>query len=156
MECKIQPSFFYGTALSVCLGLALGLALHGPWQSHDGGPQTYVASAAATELARPADDSDIIEASAPEQAADFGPLYADTDQLPPDPMPVTRLTARGGVARAAATDVQRISTDDAADEIDDVTVVGDFKDEASVDRPEPQPHPLAYTPASYPTGADVP
>jgi hypothetical protein len=104
VERKMNPALFYGSAISTCCGLALGLALHGPWQDaqHAGGPQIYTASAAAAELARPADDSDVIEASAPaEETAYAEPLYANTDQIPPAPLPVTRLTARGGVARPA-------------------------------------------------------
>ncbi len=97
MQPSPKPSLFYGSAISTALGLALGLALHGPWQSTSGGPQILFPSAAAAELARPLTDNDIIEASAPDdQAAYADNAYLDTGQLPPNSLPLVRLTRRGG------------------------------------------------------------
>jgi len=151
----MKPSLFYGSAISTCLGLALGLALHGPWadEQHAGGPQILFPSAAATELARPVSDSDLIEASAPapDTTYDASLAYADTDQLPPDSLPLVRLTRMGGPPRPAAADVQRVSTDVAALDTDDITTVGDFKDDVESAMPA---HPLAYTAIAYTPGAD--
>jgi hypothetical protein len=108
----MQPSIFYGTAVSTCLGLTLGLALHGPWQSRPGGPQILSASAAAAELARPANDADLIETAAPTEIPAYADLsVADTGQLPADPLPVTRLTRRGGGPIRAREDVQSVTTE---------------------------------------------
>lgn len=110
----MQPSVFYGTAVSTCLGLTLGLALHGPWQSRPGGPQILAASAAAAELARPASPDDLIEAVAPINMPTYADAYAvDIGQLPADSLPVVRLTRRGGQPMAAAEGVERIAADDA-------------------------------------------
>jgi hypothetical protein len=151
----MKPSLFYGSAISACVGLALGLALHGPWadQEHPGGPQIYFASAVAAELARPADDSEIIEASAPAEDSAYGAgdtalSYAAADQLPPNSLPLVRLTRMGGPARPAAADVERVSTEVAAQDADDITTVDDSKDG---DAAQPA-HPLSYTDASYRPG----
>lgn len=112
MEEQIRPSLFYGTAVSACLGLALGLALHGPWQSRAGGPQILFASAAASELARAPNDADLIEAAAPaEQPAYPDITLADIGPLPADPLPVTRLARSGGSPLPAHADIQRVSAD---------------------------------------------
>jgi len=151
---RIDPSLFYGTAISTLCGLALGLAMHGPWQDdqHGGGPQTIVASEAAAELARPPGDSDIIEASVPQdQTAAYADIaYADFSQLPADPLPVTRLSRRGGTAIPAAAEVERVAADQ-VDQVnqDSVITVGDFKDDA----PTPvasTPSNLVYAQTSYP------
>ena len=130
----MKPSLFYGTAVSTILGLALGLGLHSTWQSHEGGPQVLIASAAADELARVRGDSDIIETSAP--AADPTAAYADISWLdagqgPANSLPMVRLTRMGGPPRPAAEDIQRVSSGAAADDTDAVTTVGDFKEEAA-------------------------
>jgi hypothetical protein len=155
----MKSSLFYGTAISTCLGLALGLALHGPWadEQRPGGPQIYVASAAAAELARPVSDSDIVQASAPvEEAANgYSDLaYAAADQLPPDSPPLVRLTRMGGPARPAAADAQRVSAEAASQGADDVATVGDFKDDAEPDATALPSHPLAYTAIAYTPGGD--
>jgi hypothetical protein len=146
----MKPSLFYGTAISACLGLALGLALHGPWadQEHPGGPQTYFASAAATELARPADDSDIIEASAPVDDTAYGYsdlAYAAADQLPPNSLPLVRLTRMGGPPRPVQADAQGVPTELASQDVDDITAVDDAKDDGAA----LPTHPLAYTAIAF-------
>jgi hypothetical protein len=150
----MKPSLFYGSAISTCLGLALGLALHGPWadQKHAGGPQILFPSAAAAELARPLNDSDIIEASAPaEEAAyangDMAFAYAATDQLAPNSLPLVRLTRMGGPARPVQEDVQPVSTEVASMDADGVTVVDD--DAAALPS-----HPLSYSAIGYTPGSN--
>jgi hypothetical protein len=145
----MKPSLFYGSAISTCLGLALGLALHGPWadQKHAGGPQILFPSAAAAELARPLSDSDIIEASAPgEEAAyangDMASAYAATDQLPPNSLPLVRLTRMGGPPRPVQEDDQPLSTEVASLDADDIATVGD--DAAALPS-----HPLSYSALAY-------
>jgi hypothetical protein len=157
----MKPSLFYGSAISTCLGLALGLALHGPWadQEHAGGPQILFPSAAAAELARPLRDADIAEGSAPvEQAAydnsDMAFAYAATDQLPPDSLPVVRLTRMGGPPRPVQEDVQRASTEVASVDADDITTVSDSKDDAVPNAAATPAHPLAYTAIAYTPNAD--
>jgi hypothetical protein len=155
----MKPSLFYGAALSTCLGLALGLSLHGPWadQEHAGGPQILFPSAAAAELARPADDSDIVEASAPVEEAAYTSsdwAYAATDQMPANSLPLVRLTRMGGPARAVQADAQPVSTEVAALDTDGITTVGDFKDDAAADKAALPAHPLAYTAVAYTPAAD--
>ena len=155
----MKPSLFYGAAISTCLGLALGLALHGPWadQEHAGGPQILFPSAAAAELARPVSDSDIIEASAPVEDSAYGNMafaYAATDQLPPNSLPLVRLTRMGGPARPAAADVERVSIELASQDADDFTTVGDFKDDEAPDLAALPSHPLSYSSIAYTPGAD--
>ena len=107
----LTPSFFYGAATTALCGLAMGLALHGPWQTTAAGPQILFASAAAAELARPADGSATID---PVQAqADT--IYDDTTPLKdeyvaPTPLPVTRLAPTPEV-QVAAVDEQRADAD---------------------------------------------
>jgi len=116
MEDKVTPGAFYGSALAALCGLALGLALHGPWASHPGGPQIWFSSAAAEELARPATDQDVAAATAPDEApqqvADLDPGYVD-----PNPLPVTRLDPdRFNVEPAAAGEAEREDVDDQIDD----------------------------------------
>jgi hypothetical protein len=157
----MKPSLFYGSAISTCLGLALGLALHGPWadQEHAGGPQILFPSAAAAELARPVSDSDIVNASSPvEDAAytntDMAWAYAATDQMPANSLPLVRLTRMGGPPRAVQEDIQRVSTDVTSLDSDNITAVDDFKDDAAPDTASMPAHPLAYTAIAYTPGAD--
>jgi hypothetical protein len=155
----MKPSLFYGTAISTCLGLALGLTLHGPWADaqRPGGPQIYVASAAAAELARPVSDSDVVQASAPVEEAASGDsdlAYAAGDQLAPDSPPLVRLTRMGGPARPAAADVQRVSIDAASQDADDVATAGDLKDDADAEGAALPSHSLAYAAIAYTTSSD--
>jgi hypothetical protein len=109
MVAKVGPSLFYGTAVSAALGLALGLALHGPWQSDRPapGPQLLISTAQAAEAPpRPRDTE-----SEPTQYIDPGPL-------PPNPLPVTRLTATGGDPLPASADEERVTVDDVAPDPD--------------------------------------
>ena len=117
MEQRVTPSLFYGSAFAALIGLVMGLALHGPWASHPGGPHIWFSSAAAEELARPATDEDAVASAAtqadqPQQVAEL-----DTTYLPPDPLPVTRLAPdRFDVKPAATDDAMR---EDVADETAD-------------------------------------
>jgi hypothetical protein len=112
MDRHVTPFPFYGAAIATLAGLAAGLALHGPWQSHAGGPQLLLASAAAAELARPVDETDIIQASIPlEQTAYADIALADMGQIPADPLPLTRLTRSGGRALPAQAEIEPVSAD---------------------------------------------
>jgi hypothetical protein len=123
----MKPSLFYGSAIAAALGLALGLALHGPWRDgeHGGGPQLLVAAAAAAE--RRGAEPDIVET--PPAAEE---TVADASQLPPDPLPVTRLTRRGGTAVSASEDVERIAANTASDETQELA---SFRDVANSSAP---------------------
>jgi len=98
MEGKVTPTAFYGSAIAALSGLLLGLLLHAPWQDHSNGPQILFSSAAAAELARPAnaDDGQALSADDPQAAANsqyasLDGAYNDPGYIPPDPLPVTRL-----------------------------------------------------------------
>ncbi len=147
----MKPSLFYGTAVSAVIGLALGLGLHSEWQSHEGGPQVLVASAAAAELARVRDGNDIIETSeTADTTSGFADIsWLDTGQGPADSLPVVRLTRMGGAPRPAATEVERVDADTASKETTSVTTVGDFKDDAPSG---PRIPAGSYVPASYTPG----
>ncbi|MDB5460361.1 MAG: hypothetical protein JWO72_2102 [Caulobacteraceae bacterium] len=124
----MKPSLFHGIAASTCLGLALGLVMHGPWLWRAGGPQILAPSAAATELARAPGGSDAVETAAPE-AAYADNAYADMGQLPPTPLPVVRLTGPGGAALPAAADVERVSAEAAQQDDKPIATVGQFRDD---------------------------
>ena len=116
MENKVTPAFFYGSVASVVAGLALGMALHGPWESKLPGPQLLFSRAEAAEVAPPSDDGALIEASDTTDAS----LYDGF--LPATPLPVTRLQPdrypdlfarwNGGVTQASAGDTERVNADD--------------------------------------------
>jgi hypothetical protein len=153
MERSSTPYPFYGAAVAALLGLAMGLALHGPWQSRAGGPQILFASAAATELARPMNDTDIIEAAAPiEQTAYADLSVADTGQLPADPPPVMRLTRRGGAALPAQADFQRVSADAIDQDTRDDDVSAFHKDIADAE-PSPRFASSSLASVSYTTSS---
>ena len=145
MVLQIKPSLFHGIAVAACLGLTLGLVLHGPWQSKAGGPQILFASAAAAELARPLNDGDIIAAST---AADEQPstelAFVDDGQLPATPLPVVRLTRMGGSPIPEQAQVQQASvqTDGPTDLL--LTPIHEYRppavteDEQAADKPAPQ------------------
>jgi hypothetical protein len=125
----MKPSLFYGIAASACLGLVIGLVMHslvmpGLWEWRAGGPQILAPSAAAAALAR---GSDAIETAAPAQDT----AYADNAyaQLPPAPLPVTRLTGPGGAALPAAAEVQRAPAETAQQDGEYVTTVGEFRND---------------------------
>jgi hypothetical protein len=106
-----QPALFNGSAIAALVGLLIGLVLHDPWTNHAKGPQIWLSSAAAAELAQPATDArlaDIEPDRVEPQLADL-----DVDYVPPDPLPVTRLAPdRFDVHPAAADDAQREDADD--------------------------------------------
>lgn len=111
MEQRVTPGLFYGSAFAALIGLLMGLALHGPWESHAGGPQIWFSSAAAEELKRPATAEDAIAAVAPEELQQVAEI--DTAYIPPNPLPVTRLAPdRFEVAPASADTVEREAIDD--------------------------------------------
>ena len=110
MEQRVTPGLFYGSAFAALIGLLMGLALHGPWESHPGGPQIWFSSAAAEELKRPATTVDAIAAVAPEESQQLAEL--DTAYVTPEPLPVTRLDPdRFDVAPASADTVEREAVD---------------------------------------------
>ncbi len=143
----MRPSFFYGTAISTAMGLVLGMSLHSPWASRDGGPQTLVASAAATELARKPNADDLIEAAFPsEQPAEFASTDLDMTQLPPDSLPVVRLTRSGGQPIPAAESIERVTVEE-AEQI--TTSDGAVEDKVADAAQPPAQRPIiaaAYTP----------
>src|ERR1700761_2020236 len=109
MEDRVTPGAFYGSAIAALCGLAMGLMLHGAWSNHTHGPQLQLSSAAAEELARPADDDAPQAASEP--VADLDTSYVD-----PTPLPVTRLDPdRFDVKPAAAEGAAREDADASAD-----------------------------------------
>jgi hypothetical protein len=111
MEQRVTPGLFYGSALSALIGLVFGLALHGPWESHPGGPQIWFSSAAAEELKRPATAEDAIAAVAQDEPQQVAEL--DTTYLPPEPLPVTRLDPDRFDPKPAATDpAERVEVED--------------------------------------------
>jgi hypothetical protein len=118
MELKLTPSFFYGSAAATVMGLSLGIALHGPWESKAGGPRFMFASAAAAE---PAGDEGARDATlASNDQSD--PSYLYEGYLPASPMPVVRLKpdrypnlwpdSQAGVTQASVDETQRVNTDD--------------------------------------------
>ncbi len=121
MELRFTPAFFYGSAAAALMGLSLGVALHGPWAQKAGGPRMLFSSAAAAELARPVNDSDIVQVSADAaQTPDTSYLLYD-GSLPADPLPVVRLkpgsypdiwSAWQGVTQASADAGERVNPDD--------------------------------------------
>src|SRR4051812_2014917 len=115
MEQKVTPGFFYGSALATLIGLVLGLALHGPWESHPGGPQIWFSSAAAEELKRPVAAED--QARIPDPTQDVQQV-ADTatSYVPQEPLPVTRLDPdRFDPKPADADPAEREDVDEIAD-----------------------------------------
>jgi hypothetical protein len=150
----MKPSLFYGIAVSTYLGLLAGLVLHGPWESKAGGPQILFASAAAAELARPLNDRDIIDASAPaDQPAATELASLDAYQLPAEPLPVTRLTRMGGPVRPADAQIERASID--ADGPTDtlLTPINDFKPATADAEPATRSSSESLVTASYGPGA---
>lgn len=113
MELRFTPSFFYGSAAAALMGLSLGVALHGPWESKAGGPRMMFASAAAAE---PADDGELVDAS----YAAAPDAYVYDGSLPADPLPVTRLKpdrypnlwSDGQVTQASVDQGERVNPDD--------------------------------------------
>ncbi len=95
----LTPSFFYGAATTALCGLAVGMVLHGPWQTAASGPQILFSSAAAAELARPADDAPVTDPvqAAPDSVYDDVTPLAD-EYVEPTPLPVTRLAPDAQVA----------------------------------------------------------
>ena len=122
----LTPSFFYGAATTALCGLALGMVLHGPWQTAASGPQILFSSAAAAELAKPADDSvpaiDPVQAEADSIYDDSTPLK--DEYVDPAPLPVTRLAPEPAV-QDAGLDERRADTSVAADQSGDVSVATD-------------------------------
>jgi hypothetical protein len=119
MELKFTPSFFYGSAAAALMGLSLGVALHGPWEQKAGGPRLLFSSAAAADLAQPADDGDIIQASG--DSTQMADTYLYDGYLPADPLPVVRLkpdrypdiwSAWQGVTQASVDQGERVNPDD--------------------------------------------
>jgi hypothetical protein len=146
MLSHLRPSLFYGTSIAALCGLALGLMAHGPWASHEGGPQILFASAAAAELARPLSDADIVQAGAYDPSAEQTAAYADntladTSQLPADPLPVVRLNHINGTALPAAKTVERVAKDEVATDVP--LAVEAVKDEIPPDQPPRAP--VSYT-----------
>jgi hypothetical protein len=136
MEGKLTPGVFYGSAIAALCGLLLGLMLQQPWQKHPGGPQILFASAAAAELARPANTED--EAAAPAeddqqavgaaQLASLDATYNDPGYIPPDPLPVTRLDPdRFDVTPAGAEPVEVQAADDLDSDVDEATPVDETR-----------------------------
>lgn len=116
MELKFTPSFFYGSAAAALMGLSLGMALHGPWQSKAGGPRLMFGSAAAAEQAQ---DGETIQASADATQTADATLYDGS--LPAAPLPVVRLkpdrypdiwSSWQGVTQASVDEGQRVNPDD--------------------------------------------
>jgi hypothetical protein len=148
MELKFTPSFFYGSAAAALMGLSLGVALHGPWQSKAGGPRLTLASAAFAETAPPADGGDIIQASADGAQTADATLY--DGYLPADPMPVVRLkpdrypdiwSAWQGVTQASVDEGERFNPDDLYKA--DVAAEDRFDDEAHDELPDADQTPRA-------------
>jgi hypothetical protein len=131
-----MKTLVHGTAVSALCGLALGLALHGSWRdSHAGGPRLLLSPAQAAEPDHPAVEADAAESAPTEPALAFqdasvnAPL--DDTPLPVDPLPVTRLTRRGGPPlAAAAARVERVASLDAEGE-SGVMTVGDVPQDAA-------------------------
>ncbi len=120
MRPRLTPPLFYGAAAAALAGLALGAALHGPWEEKAGGPRMLFSSAAAADLAPQADGGDMIQASLDQdQAADASHLY--DGYLPADPLPVVRLKpdrypdlwgGHGQVTQASVDEGERVNPDD--------------------------------------------
>jgi hypothetical protein len=115
MEQRLPPTVFYGSAIAAALGLTMGLALHGPWNNHPGGPQLWLSSAAAQALV----DPDAAGSAYPDldQPPDQTQL-ADLDSEDADPLPVVRLDPGrfDVVAPSAAGEAQRADKDTAPDD----------------------------------------
>ncbi len=144
-----MKSLFYGMSVSALCGLALGLALHGPWHdAHAGGPRLLFSRAEAAEP-----DHAIDAATPPEADSSFVATQdvnvdtaTDTGLLPADPLPVTRLTRRGGepIVEAAAADVERAPVE-TAEQDEGVITVGDLHEQT------PPPNPATASEATLQT-----
>jgi hypothetical protein len=154
---RLSPLVFYGAAAAGAAGLALGFALHGPWQSFQGGvaPEILFSSAAAAELVKRPDAEAAaeapIEASAPvqdEASTDPGVLYAGYG--PANPRPLTRLapdlydeTAEVMPASAGGPDGGSVQAEPPRQPVD------------RLDSAPPTPAPAVGPPAARPTDETV-
>ncbi len=109
MEQRLTPNAFYGSAIAALAGLMLGLAFHGAWEKHPGGPQILF-SAAQAAVTHP-DPADSVEAIATTDQTEVADL--DTGYVKPDPLPVVRLHPEMFDVQPAATDgAERTDADD--------------------------------------------
>jgi hypothetical protein len=116
MQLKIKPALFYGSAAAAVAGLALGLSLHGPWQSKAGGPQILFSRAEAAEAPAPNDGASLMDAGDTSSAE----LYDGF--LPASPLPVIRLQPNrypdlfarwhSGLSQASFDDADRVNAED--------------------------------------------
>ena len=121
MDQRVTPGFFYGSAMAALVGLLAGLVLHGPWESHPGGPQIWFSSAAAEELAKPIGDADLTAPPAGDLAGDAGDAGAtqlaelDAGYVEPSPLPVIRLRPERFDVRPASANMAARVDDDLAE-----------------------------------------